>query len=304
MQTPGRPLFPARIRRRLLAAAILALLPVLAAAAEPIRYRIAVIDMFDAAAEGVPYRQDPLAAGAADLDGDGRPESIAHGDLVRLYLDAPGLETVPFPVRDAARAKAEILARLDEVRTRRAAGERLDAVMFCWESSTRISAFGPGGLDPARRAAYRDTVRAWGRDDAGWRRTAAIIDALEALAADGVIVVTIAGNAGPRWVNTYTFAEGVIVVGAAEPDEDREWAACNALIDTRAQSRFRVSLVGDPDRPAYGYDIDEDGVADVDLRRGSTWFRRHGWPRDTRQVLRGTSFAAPLALRGMLARRD
>jgi len=282
---------------------LIVLAPVCRAAADPVRYRIAVVDMF-VAADDTASALDLLAAGAPDLDGDGQPERMGHGDLVCLFLDAPGLETVPFPVHDAARAKTGILARLDEIRARRAAGERLDAVMLCWESSTRISAFGDGGLDPARRAEYRAVLRDWGREHSGWRLTAAIIDRLEALAADGVIVVTIAGNAGPRWVNTYSFAEGVIVVGAAEPDEDLVWAARNALIGMWNRSRFPVRLVSEADRPAYGYDLDGDGVADVDLRRGSSWYRRFRAVRDSRLVLSGTSCTAPQALRGLLTRND
>jgi len=45
-------------------------------------------------------------------------------------------------------------------------------------------------------------------------------------------------------------------------------------------------------------------VADVDLRRGSSWYRRFRAVRDSRLVLSGTSFAAPQALRGLLTRND
>ncbi|MCB1182524.1 hypothetical protein KDM41_03750 [bacterium] len=269
---------------------------------EGIRYRIAVIDVFGDPAGADDASQSRLvAAGATDLDGDGVRENIFHGDLVRLYVGAPGTETVPFGVSDGPDAKRDILTRLGEIRARRRDGERLDAVVFCWESSTLISAIADT-LDPADRELYQAIVQGWGRTDTGWRLTAAIIGELEALAADGVIVVTIAGNSGPRWVNTYTFARGVIVVGAAEPDADGEWATRNPLIDTWAQSRYAVRLVELPDRPGYGYDINEDGTVDIDLRRGSSWFRRFGSPRDTRRVLQGTSFAAPTALRGLLAR--
>jgi len=56
-------------------------------------------------------------------------------------------------------------------------------------------------------------------------------------------VVTIVGNSGPAWVNTYTFAEDVLVIGAVEPDPGGEWATSNALIDDYAQSRYTVRLV-------------------------------------------------------------
>jgi hypothetical protein len=243
-----------------------------------------------------------IAADAADIDGDGWRDSVYHGDLVSHYLATDGVETVPFPIYSQYEAKPQIVAQLRAIGDRHAAGERLDAVMFCWESSTLISSFADT-LCAADREVYRDIVREWGRDDEGWRLTGEIIDALEDLADAGLLVVTIAGNSGRAWVNTYTFAGGVIVVGAVERDLDGEWAASNSLIDVYAKSSYLVRLVGDRERPFMGYDIDEDGVADIDLRHGSSWFRNHGSLRESHSILKGTSFAAPTALRGMLANR-
>ena len=271
-----------------------------AAGAAPV-YRIAVVDIFSIPTEVDTVQSRLIAADAADIDGDGLRDTIYHGDLVSLYVRSDGIETVPFPVHDNGNTKEQLLARLLEIRARHAAGTLLDGVMFCWESSTLISAIADT-LCPANRCTYQEIIRSWGDDDESWRLTYEIIQALQRLAEDGLFVVTIAGNSGPAWVNTYTFAEGVIVVGAVERDLDGEWAACNSLIDTYAKSSYTVRLVGETDRPVYGYDIDEDGVMDIDLRRGSSFFRRYGTPRETHRILKGTSFAAPTALKGMLAR--
>jgi hypothetical protein len=228
-------------------------------------------------------------------------ENLYHGDLVRLFVHAEGIETIPFPIDETGSAKRQILARLRQIRAHLVGGERLDAVVFCWESSTLISAVADT-LDPDDRPRYQEIIRTWGQEDEGWRLTSEIITALEDLVNEGLLVVTIAGNSGPAWVNTYTFAEGVMVVGAVEYDPDGEWATSNALIDTLAQSHYTIRLVAYQDRTGFGYDINEDGIVDIDLRRGSSWFRRFGSPRSTHRSLQGTSFAAPTALKNLLAR--
>ena len=273
-------------------------------AAEPAPgFRIAVVDVFGDPAGDLDVERDQgelIAAGATDIDGDGLRENIHHGDLVSLYVRTDDVEILKFPVDEAGDAKGQLLASLREIGTMDAEGELPDAVMFCWESSTLVSSFG-ATLRPEGRPAYKETIRGWAETDENWCLTHEIILALEDLATRGVLVVTIAGNSGPAWVNTYTFAEGVMVVGAIEQDPDGEWATRNGLIDAYAQSSFEVRLVGEAERPVFGYDIDEDGRADIGLKRGSSHFRRFGTLRETHRVLKGTSFAAPTALKDMLA---
>ena len=262
-------------------------------------YRIAVVDVFFDPVQGSTDQGDLLAADAADLDGDGLRETVFHGDLVSLFVGGEGIETVPFPIRADLPSKPQIITQLELIAARDSTLGDLDAVVFCWESSTPISAVARD-LDPERRPEYREVVRRWGLEDENWRQTHRIIMLLQQLAARGLVVATIAGNSGPAWVNTYTFAEGVMVVGASEADPDGEWATCNALIDTVAPSRYPVRLVVDQDRPRFGYDITGDGLADVELRRGSSYYARFGVPRSSQRVLAGTSFAAPAALRRRL----
>lgn len=274
--------------------------PAIAAAGHD--FRVAVVDMFYNQDLDSAHQCDLIAADAPDIDGDGLRETIYHGDLVRLYVGSEGVETVPFRVTSDRPAKPQLLARLREIKARAQVGEGLDAVMFCWESSTLISAFSDS-LDPGQRVRYQDIVRRWGETDEGWRLTYEIILALEDLANQGLLVVTIAGNSGPAWINTYTFAQGVMAVGASELDPDCEWATSNALIDTFAQSNYVIHLVSEHDRPVYGYDINEDGIADIDLRRGSSYYNSFGILRDSQRRLKGTSFAAPTALRLLIASR-
>ena len=299
----GRLLGPSGARRLLLINLLLMItLTTAHGAQDGPPYRVAVVDMFWSPEVAEADQGALIAADATDIDGDGLRDNIYHGDLVSLFMAADGVESVPFPVRDPSHPKEEILARLGEVLARSRSGEDFSAVMLCWESSTLISSI-DRELSPEKRGAYKEIVRQWGLEDESWRLSYEIILGLEALSEAGILVVTIAGNSGPAWVNTYTFAEDVLVIGAVEPDPDGEWATSNALIDDYAQSRYTVRLVSDRERPAYGYDIDEDGVADIPLRRGSSWYRSQGTLRDGRRVLSGTSFAAPTALKRLVLSR-
>lgn len=290
----------------ILGLAILLLTPVPLLALDGPTYRVAVIDVFapDATPRNAAADQNELIADDAfDLDADGLRDPIYHGDLVCTFLRGGRIETVAFPVPGRGDVKSDLLARLREIDVRKRAGDAIDAVMFCWESSTLVSAFGDT-LRECDRERYRETIRAWGQTSDDWRRTYEIILALEQLARDGVNVVTIAGNSGRAWVNTYTFARDVMVVGAIEADPDGEWATSNSLITTRARSVYTVRLVTDADRPAFGYDVDGDGVRDFSVLPGSSYLQGHGALRDGQRVLKGTSFAAPAALREMVAQRS
>jgi hypothetical protein len=73
-------------------------------------------------------------------------------------------------------------------------------------------------------------------------------------------------------------------------------------VDTVARAAFPVRLVCDAERPSFGYDLDGDGRADVPLERVSSYQRRkNAPPRESWRVLRGSSFAAPTALRDLVA---
>jgi len=268
--------------------------------------RVAVVDHFfpgEQAFAGERQRQQELLRfDAVDIDGDRRRDAVFHGDVVALLLGDGRCEVVPFPVADPERPKAGILGQLVRVGADLDRGEAIDAVLLCWESSTLISAFG-AALAPDRKAECQRIIAGWAAYSESWRQTLAIIAALEDLAARGLTVVTIAGNGGSRMVNAYSLARGVLTVGAADPDPEGRWISDNPLIDLVASATWPVRLVCAQDRPRFGYDVDGDGLADVPLERVSSY--RNGPllpPRESPLVLRGSSFAAPAALRQLLAR--
>ena len=91
-------------------------------------------------------------------------------------------------------------------------------------------------------------------------------------------------------VNTFSFAEGVITVGAHE-QELKHFIADNPFVSRYARAAYR------PVRLASGYDLDADGCADIratQMDLPETASRVH-W-----QQLVGSSFAAPAALKAAL----
>lgn len=269
--------------------------------ARTVPYRIAVVDLFypgdDAFASEADREYALLIHDAADIDGDGRRDPYFHGDIVSLFASGEGIEIVPYRIDDVEHAKAEILSELRRVQLDLLAGERLDALVLSWESSTLVRNFGPD-LSPSKRHVYKEIVRGWGERFPSWRTTYEIILALEALAGAGLEVYTIAGNAGSGAVNTYAFAEGVNVIGGVEPDEHGRWIAENALVDGHAQAAFRVRFVVGDSPTVIGYDIDEDGQPDLPVARMSGYRARPlAPPRESHTVLKGSSYAAPTALK-------
>jgi hypothetical protein len=209
-------------------------------------YRVAVIDMFypgdEAFASEAARRSSMVRCGAWDIDLDGVGEPYYHGDLVALFMDHPAISVVPYPVRNLAGSKLEIVEHLQTIRRQVLLGEPLDALLLPWESSTLISSFGED-LRVYNAAACQKRLRAWSEKWPSWKQSYDIIRALEAVADLGVLVFTIAGNCGPRMINTYSLAEGVITVGSATVDPDRAWIADNVFVDTLAPSTYQVRLV-------------------------------------------------------------
>jgi len=103
-------------------------------------------------------------------------------------------------------------------------------------------------------------------------------------------------------VNTYSFADGVITVGAVEPGARGGWISHNALVTRVASSTFRVRLVRPGGWVGTAYDVDGDGAVDIRyerLSRYDAWLSRP--PQESGVILRGSSFAASTAARSMLA---
>ncbi|WP_210395164.1 hypothetical protein [Motiliproteus sediminis] len=268
-----------------------------AAVAAPVQYRVAVIDRFYPSLETYQTERDisldVALYGLADLNGDRRREPLYHGDLVTLIARHPQISFLHYPLTASSRPTHEILTNLRELRLRHQRTP-VDALLLCWESSTLISAFDPP-FNRDRAGAFKRLIDYWGIEDAVWRDTREIIDELEALADLGIRVVTIAGNGGKRMVNAFSFAEGVTTVGAEEA-ELRDFVADNPFVDTYAPAARVVRPLSGVDGSPAGFDINGDECADITATSLSG--TNTGQPR--RRMIKGSSFAAPAALKTLL----
>ncbi|WLQ12734.1 hypothetical protein O5O45_23685 [Hahella aquimaris] len=263
-------------------------------------YRVAVIDRFYPGDESFASEEDKdmdgWLNGMVDLDRDHKREPLYHGDIVSLLASAPQVEVTPYPLTPGQPAQEEILRQLAEVRKHVFWGEPIDAVVLSWESSTLVSAFEkPLRLENVE--SYKAVVRSWAEHDPVWSLSYRIIRLMEDLAESGVQVYTIAGNGGRGMVNTYSFADGVVTVGAVE-EELGDFIADNELVDTHEQAAYFFRLVLDVTGAPVGYDVDGDDCADVPITCLTGYSpERKDYPAKPWPPLKGSSFAAPMALR-------
>ncbi len=118
-----------------------------------------------------------------------------------------------------------------------------------------------------------------------------IIKKLELLASKGVRVYISAGNKGKDYLNLYTLADNVNVVGAANKYGVAKSAfSCdNSLVTRWCKGVFKVIKVKTP-YGKVGFDINEDGKSDILVSDTSSMLKI------PKRYIFGTSFAAPNAL--------
>ncbi len=262
-------------------------------------YRVAVIDRFYPGDWYFMTEQEKRIElhfnGVVDVDRDRIREPYYHGDVVSLFLAHPDISAIPYPMEKGIPSKKEILRNLRLIKKQVETGKKLEAVLLAWESSTLISAIEkPLRLENAEK--YKALIQQWGSTSQSWNLSYEIIVALEDLTNMGLQVYTISGNAGPGMVNTYSFAKGVITVGATEPDLDR-FVADNVFVDTHAPAAYMSRLVLDSMKNPIGYDINNDRCADIPIEDISSYSpEKNKYPSTSLRAIRGSSFAAPSAL--------
>ena len=263
------------------------------------QYRVAILDRFFPPSEGFisdEQRDHHLALyGLTDIDNDDQAEPIYHGDLVQMLAANQNINFINYPIRNYQNPMAEILSNLRKINARMGL-QPVNALVLSWESSTLISTFD----QPLRRhhaQKYKNKIHEMGADSPVWRDTWHIIQELEALALKGVAVYTIAGNGGRNMINTFSFAEGVITVGAIE-QELQNFVANNVFVDTYAKAAYQLHRIDNAHGEPLGYDLNGDNCVDIPLNR-LTGHRKNSpreYPKTFWKVLRGSSFAAPTAL--------
>jgi len=266
-------------------------------------YQVAVIDRFypgdDYYADAGERSRQRWLYGLLDLDRDKDREPLFHGDIVSLFANDPQIHVRPYVMAQDTPPQQEILRQLKEVRKHVFWGKPLHALVLSWESSTLVSAF-EKPLQRAHVNEYKEKVRQWGLDEETWRLSYEIIRLLEDIAETGVMVYTIAGNGGSGMVNTYSFAHGVTTVGASEK-ELKHFIAENVFVTARARTIYQPTLVRDSMGRALGYDLDGDHCMDVPVRCLTGYTpARNDYPEKPWSLLKGSSFAAPQALKQQL----
>ncbi|MBB1486730.1 hypothetical protein H4O21_08925 [Oceanospirillum sp. D5] len=260
-------------------------------------WRVAVIDRFYEPVIDDQQEQERqrVLYGLLDLDNDELPEPYYHGDLVQMIASHPSFIFLRYPIRDSSQPLKAILTQLARIKTGFARFP-VDALILSWESSTLISAF----EKPLKRENvkhYKALIREWGHSHSVWYYSRQIIHNIEWLTERGVRVFTIAGNGGSGMVNTFSFASGVITVGASEP-ELSHFIANNVFVDHFANAVYEPIRVDNNQGQPRGYDLNNDACIDIPVNRLSSYYSsdvqlsRKPWP-----ILKGSSFAAPAAMK-------
>ncbi|MCL6270966.1 hypothetical protein M3P05_13630 [Sansalvadorimonas sp. 2012CJ34-2] len=261
-------------------------------------YRVAILDRFFPPVEGfssAEQRDQHLALyGLVDVDDDDQKEPLYHGDLVRLLASNNQFTFITYPIQDNRSPISEILNNLRKINAR-FASQPIDALVLSWESSTLISNF-DSLLETTQAEAYKNKVKEMGKSSEVWRDTYLIITELEKLTSKNVMIYTIAGNGGRNMVNTFSFAEGVVTVGAVESELD-SYIANNAFVDTYAQAAYQLVRIDDAYGKPLGYDLNSDRCIDIPLNQLSGFRKTTDYPKTFWKVLKGSSFAAPTALK-------
>jgi len=260
------------------------------------QFRVAIIDRFYPSGQQFSSTDERTdhgwIYGLVDLDHDEQKETYYHGDLVEMIARHPAVNTIAYPIFDNVHPMQSILANLNKIIARQSV-QPIDAVILSWESSTLASSFTPP-LSHRHSERYIAEIKQWAETQPSWLTTYKIIRALEELTDQGVRVYTIAGNSGRRMINTFSFARGVITVGASEAGLSH--IAQNPFVDTTAPAVYYFTRLDDPSGNPIGYDINDDGCVDIPVENLTNSNQTNSLPEKHWQPLVGTSFAAPAAL--------
>ena len=118
-----------------------------------------------------------------------------------------------------------------------------------------------------------------------------IINNLELLASQGVKIYVSAGNKGKDYLNLYTLADNINVIGAANKYgvSKSNFSCDNSLVTRWCKGIFKIKKVKNSDGKT-AFDINEDGKADISAIDTTSKLK---FPK---RYIFGTSFAAPNAL--------
>ena len=225
------------------------------------------------------------------VDWDDKPDMF-HGQVVKTIIQA-GLPQAKIQEFDTDLNEKSIKNALDEIIQ---SNTKFDAVNLSKSSDIKISDLSAlTGLKITQQSLLKDKKIIKEKFFASKAPQAPdikdIVQNLETLASKGVKVYVSAGNKGQDYVNLYTLADNINVIGAANRYGvvKSSFSCDNSLVNRWVKGVFKIKKIR-ASQGNTGFDINEDGKIDI-LTKDTT--ARVKIPQ---RYVYGTSFAAPYAL--------
>ena len=256
------------------------------------KYTIAVVDFCDNSDSDI------------DLDGDGKGD-MAHGNVVANLIKATfknsDVYTFDITQNSAGTTNERLVASLESIINELKSGtEKYDALNMSLSSRITYSALSKAlgkTITKDNVSQYQSEIRNWlltqGSKN-GYTTTAKVVQLIEQIEALGCDVYIAAANVNDGTddeLNLYTIANNTTSVGALSKSGGKaSFSFDNSMIDTWALGEIEVKKVKDSSGKLLGYDLNNDGVVDINGSFTS------GGANSANPFLRGTSFASPYKL--------
>lgn len=239
-----------------------------------------------------------------DLDGDGVGD-MAHGNVVAHLIEATfrNSDVWTFDITQNSKysTNERMIASLQTIVNELKDGScQYDAVNLSLSSRitySDLSAALGKNITKDNVAQYQQEIRNWlltkGASN-GYTTTAKVVQLLEEIESLGADVYIAAANVNDGTddeLNLYSIANNTTTVGANDRTGSKaSFSFKNSLIDTWALGEIEVKKIKDSSGNLKGYDLNNDGVVDIDGSYTS------GGKNSSNAYLRGTSFASPYRL--------
>lgn len=242
---------------------------------------------------------DNFSSKIVDVDGDNIPD-LSHGEVVERYLKAenPAVIITRFQIDIDTKSgnidNASLIKALGDVKKQIDSGEKFDGVNMSLAYEIDLDTLkdlSPANItkaEPVLRERLFNSSKKLNKDQQELKTR---IEAIESITQSDVPVYIAAGNNSVHSYNTLGLAKGTTQVGALGICGDTLYAR-NSDVQYYEQGEYIVgpSFEGDSE-VVTGYDINEDGIQDVDKNEVSGKGKYEYYP-----TIKGTSFSTPIML--------
>lgn len=225
------------------------------------------------------------------VDWDNKPDML-HGDAVESFIKS-GLPNAQISRFDTNLNESSVQSALDEILK---SGVAYDAINLSKSSDIKLSNLSKlVGFEVSHQNLLKDKniikEKFFNSPYQEAQEIKHIIKSLEKLASQGVKIYVSAGNKGRDYINLYTLADNINVVGAANKYgvAKTQFSCDNPLVNRWCKGVYAVKKLTDKDGN-IGFDINEDDKIDILAKDTTSKIKLPA------QKIYGTSFAAPTAL--------